>query len=51
MISINISAYIVPIDDQGRLAWISGFTGSNGKAIITLHKVFGLILFSEKKFF
>jgi hypothetical protein len=39
MASLNLSAYIVPIDDQGRLGWISGFTGSNGKAIITINKV------------
>jgi hypothetical protein len=39
MASLNLSAYIVPIDDQGRLGWISGFTGSNGKAIITISKV------------
>lgn len=38
----DLAAFIVPIDDEGRLAWISGFTGSNGKAIITLHKVLQL---------
>jgi hypothetical protein len=36
----NLSAYIVPMDDHGRLAWISGFTGSSGKVIITMTQVF-----------
>ena len=35
----NFQAYIVPLDDQGRREWISGFTGSNGDCIITKDKV------------
>ena len=35
----SLSAYIVPLDEEGRLKWISGFSGSNGKAIITADKV------------
>ena len=38
----NLTATIVPIDELQRLAWISGFTGSYGKAIITLTKVMSL---------
>ena len=38
----NLTATIVPIDELQRLAWISGFTGSYGKAIITLTKVMTL---------
>jgi hypothetical protein len=45
MINSNISAYIIPIDEYSRLAWISGFTGSNGKAIVTLEKVNNLVNF------
>jgi len=36
MIVNNLAAYIVPIDDEGRLGWISGFSGSAGEAAITL---------------
>jgi hypothetical protein len=32
----NLSAYYVPLDDEGRRTWISGFSGSNGDAIVTL---------------
>ena len=35
----NFQAYIVPLDDQGRREWISGFTGSNGDCVITKDKV------------
>ena len=35
----NFDAYIVPLDEQGRREWISGFTGSNGDCIITKTKV------------
>ncbi len=31
-----LDAYIVPFDDQGRREYVSGFTGSNGDAIVTL---------------
>ena len=35
----NFSAYIVPLDEEGRREWISGFTGSNGDGIVTKDKV------------
>ncbi len=35
----NLTAILVLMDDVGRLAWISGFTGSAGSAIITMEKV------------
>ena len=35
----NFSAYIVPLDEEGRREWISGFTGSNGDSIVTKDKV------------
>jgi len=35
MILANISILIVPLDEVGRLLWVSGFSGSNGKAAIT----------------
>jgi len=38
MSNLNLSAYIVPSDDEGRLRWVSGFTGSEGKAIVTINK-------------
>jgi len=31
----NITVLIVPLDEVGRLRWISGFSGSNGQAAIT----------------
>ena len=31
----QIDAYYVPLDDLGRRTWISGFSGSNGDAIVT----------------
>jgi len=36
MINSNLQAYIVPIDEENRLAWVSGFSGSAGVAVITL---------------
>ena len=35
----NFDAYIIPLDEEGRREWISGFTGSNGDCIITKDKV------------
>ena len=32
---VNISLLIVPLDTVGRLKWISGFSGSNGQAVIS----------------
>ena len=31
----NITILIVPLDEVGRLLWVSGFSGSNGQAAIT----------------
>ena len=31
----NLSLLIVPLDSVGRLKWVSGFSGSNGEAVIT----------------
>ena len=31
----GVDAYVVPLDDEGRREWISGFTGSNGDCIVT----------------
>ena len=36
----KVDAYYVPNDDIGRRAWISGFSGSNGDAIVTVDRVF-----------
>ncbi|XP_023336292.1 xaa-Pro aminopeptidase 1 [Eurytemora carolleeae] len=36
MIMSNLDAYIVPLDEEMRLEWISGFSGSNGQAAVTL---------------
>ncbi|TRY63290.1 hypothetical protein TCAL_06265 [Tigriopus californicus] len=36
MVQKNLQAYYVPLDEEGRRSWISGFSGSNGDAIITL---------------
>lgn len=33
-----LTAYIVPMDDEERRTWISGFSGSNGDAIVTMDK-------------
>jgi len=35
MVEVNISILIVPLDAVGRLLWVSGFSGSNGQAVIT----------------
>ena len=35
----NLDAYIIPLDEEGRREWISGFTGSNGDGIVTMNKV------------
>ncbi len=35
----QFDAYIVPLDGEGRREWISGFTGSNGDAIVTEEQV------------
>ena len=35
----QVDAYYVPLDDQGRRKWISGFSGSNGDAIVTKDRV------------
>ena len=35
MAQYNLAAYYVPYDAEGRREWISGFTGSNGDAIVT----------------
>lgn len=35
MAGINVTQLIVPLDTVGRLKWVSGFSGSNGEAVIT----------------
>ena len=35
----QVDAYYVPLDDLGRRKWISGFSGSNGDAIVTKDRV------------
>jgi hypothetical protein len=35
----DVQAYIVPLDEEGRRQWISGFSGSNGDAIVTADQV------------
>ena len=35
MRKVNLSLLIVPLDSVGRLKWVSGFSGSNGEAVIT----------------
>ena len=35
MAELGLAAYYVPYDSEGRREWISGFTGSNGDAIVT----------------
>jgi len=39
MIKDSLDAYIVPTDEEGRRAWISGFSGSNGEAVVTSDQV------------
>ena len=36
MLLNGVDAYYVPLDEEGRRTWISGFSGSNGDAIVTL---------------
>ena len=31
----GLAAYYIPYDSEGRREWVSGFTGSNGDAIVT----------------
>ena len=38
----NLDAYIIPLDEEGRREWTSGFTGSSGDGIVTMNKVNGL---------
>ena len=45
MTNINITILIIPLDEVGRLSWVSGFTGSNGEAVVTLDEG-GLLTFS-----
>ena len=42
----EIDAYYVPNDEVGRRSWISGFSGSNGDAIVTRERVSVLYLLS-----
>jgi len=35
----SLDAYIVPTDEEFRRAWVSGFSGSNGDAVVTMDKV------------
>ena len=35
MTSMNLDLLIVPLDSEGRLKWVSGFSGSNGQAVIS----------------
>ena len=35
MTSLGLDLLIVPLDSEGRLKWVSGFSGSNGQAVIT----------------
>ncbi len=39
MAANGVAAYIVPLDEEGRRTWISGFSGSNGDAIIAADQV------------
>ena len=39
MTAQGFKAYYVPLDEQGRRSWISGFTGSSGDAIVTMDQV------------
>uniref|UniRef100_A0A672T2Z9 Creatinase N-terminal domain-containing protein n=1 Tax=Sinocyclocheilus grahami TaxID=75366 RepID=A0A672T2Z9_SINGR len=57
MIPLNISAYIIPATDahlseyiaprDARLAWMSGFTGSAGTAVITQNKA---VLWTDSRY-
>lgn len=35
----GLDAYIVPLDEEGRREWISGFTGSAGDAVVLEQQV------------
>ena len=35
MASLDLELLIVPLDSEGRLKWVSGFSGSNGQAVIS----------------
>ena len=35
MASMDLDLLIVPLDSEGRLKWVSGFSGSNGQAVIS----------------
>ena len=35
MASLELELLIVPLDSEGRLKWVSGFSGSNGQAVIS----------------
>merc|ERR1711892_467460 len=48
MILANISILIAPLDEVGRLLWVSGFSGSNGKAAITQE---GARLWTDGRYF
>lgn len=39
MLLQGVDAYYVPLDEEGRRTWISGFSGSNGDAIVTMDQV------------
>ena len=41
MADFTLDAYIVPLDDEGRRSWISGFSGSSGDAIVSVDQVTG----------
>lgn len=40
MEQFQVDAYYIPLDEIGRRTWISGFSGSNGDAIVTQNQVF-----------
>ena len=44
----GVDAYVVPLDDEGRREWISGFTGSNGDCIVTMELVRSESLTSQR---
>ena len=49
MENYGIDAYYVPNDEVGRRSWISGFSGSNGDAIVTMDRVSFVIWLNSKK--
>ena len=40
MRKIDVDAYYIPIDSEKRLEWVSGFSGSNGEAVVLVDKVY-----------